>query len=54
MLFVIGYIGEGENLASYDLLRKPFTVSTLATAVAAALSHQASELHPIEGAAAAG
>ena len=40
VLFVTGYVGEGEgdDLIGYDLLRKPFTVSTLAGAVAAALS----------------
>ncbi len=40
ILFVTGYAGEGETdaLSGHDLLRKPFTVSGLATAVAAALS----------------
>ena len=40
VLFVTGYVGEGEgdDLVGYDLLRKPFTVSTLAGAVATALS----------------
>ena len=38
VLFVTGYVGEGEgdDLVGYDLLRKPFTVSTLASAVAGA------------------
>ncbi|MEO5973216.1 MAG: ATP-binding protein [Sphingomicrobium sp.] len=40
VLFVTGYVGEGEthDLIGHDLLRKPFTVSALAGAVAAALS----------------
>ena len=40
VLFVTGYVGEGEgeDLIGYDLLRKPFTVSTLAGAVATALA----------------
>ena len=40
MLFVTGYVGEGEgeDLIGYDLLRKPFTVSTLSSAVATALA----------------
>jgi CheY-like chemotaxis protein len=41
VLFVTGYVreqDEGEELTGYDLLRKPFTVSALADAVAAALS----------------
>jgi signal transduction histidine kinase/ActR/RegA family two-component response regulator len=40
VLFVTGYVGEGEtdDLVGYELLRKPFTVSNLADAVAAALS----------------
>ena len=58
VLFVTGYVGEGEgdDLVGYELLRKPFTVSALAMAVAAALSRQAptSELPPISGAAARG
>ena len=41
MLFVTGYVGEGESqeLRGYELLRKPFTVGALASAVAAALAH---------------
>jgi signal transduction histidine kinase/ActR/RegA family two-component response regulator len=40
VLFVTGYVGEGEtdDLRGYELLRKPFTVGALASAVAAALS----------------
>ncbi|MCL6698392.1 response regulator [Sphingomonas sp. NSE70-1] len=40
VLFVTGYVGEGEgeDLIGYDLLRKPFTVSTLSSAVATALA----------------
>ena len=42
MLFVTGYVGEGEtdDLVGYELLRKPFTVGALANAVAAALSRR--------------
>jgi CheY-like chemotaxis protein len=56
VLFVTGYVGEGEgdDLIGYDLLRKPFTVNTLASSVAAALSRRPSESPPIGGAAAAG
>src|SRR3954469_825517 len=40
VLFVTGYVGEGESddLRSHELLRKPFTVRALASAVAAAIS----------------
>jgi signal transduction histidine kinase len=40
VLFVTGYVGEGEgeDLVGHELLRKPFTVSALQDAVAAALS----------------
>jgi len=40
VLFVTGYVGESENddLRSHELLRKPFTVGALASAVSAALS----------------
>jgi signal transduction histidine kinase/ActR/RegA family two-component response regulator len=40
VLFVTGYVGEGESddLRSYELLRKPFTVGALASAVSAALA----------------
>jgi CheY-like chemotaxis protein len=60
VLFVTGYVGDGDSddLVGYELLRKPFTVSALATSVAAALSRQssgpASGSPPISGAAAAG
>jgi len=56
VLFVTGYVGEGEgdDLIGYDLLRKPFTVSTLSSAVAGALSRRPSESRPSGGAAAAG
>ena len=54
VLFVTGYVGEGEseNLIGYELLRKPFTVGALASAVATALS-QPTEPRRISGAAAA-
>ena len=56
VLFVTGYVGEGEGeeLVGYDLLRKPFTVSTLSSAVATAIARHPSESRPIGGAAAAG
>jgi CheY-like chemotaxis protein len=40
VLFVTGYVGEGESddLRDHELLRKPFTVGALASAVAAALA----------------
>ena len=45
VLFVTGYVGEGESddLRGYELLRKPFTVGALASAVAAALARTANE-----------
>ncbi|HLO19491.1 MAG TPA: ATP-binding protein [Sphingomicrobium sp.] len=45
VLFVTGYVGEGESddLRGSELLRKPFTVGALASAVAAALARNASE-----------
>lgn len=54
VLFVTGYVGEGEseNLIGHELLRKPFTVGALASAVATALA-QPSEQHRTSGAAAA-
>jgi CheY-like chemotaxis protein len=54
VLFVTGYVGEGEteDLRGYELLRKPFTVGALATAVSAALSRTAS-VPPRSGSAAA-
>jgi signal transduction histidine kinase len=45
VLFVTGYVGdEGEDLVGNDLLRKPFTVHALATAVATALSRSPPEV----------
>jgi signal transduction histidine kinase/ActR/RegA family two-component response regulator len=40
VLFVTGYVGEGESddLRSHELLRKPFTVGALASAVSSALA----------------
>jgi signal transduction histidine kinase/ActR/RegA family two-component response regulator len=48
VLFVTGYVGEGEgdDLVGYDLLRKPFTVNTLAASVASALANRPSESPP--------
>ena len=45
VLFVTGYVGEGESdeLRGYELLRKPFTVGALASAVSAALARVATE-----------
>jgi CheY-like chemotaxis protein len=45
VLFVTGYVGEGEtdDLRGYELLRKPFTVGALASAVAGALSRTVNE-----------
>jgi len=45
ILFVTGYVGEGESddLIGYELLRKPFTVSALAHAVATAVHHRTDE-----------
>ncbi|MEA1072836.1 ATP-binding protein [Sphingomonas sp. LY160] len=56
VLFVTGYVGEGEgdDLVGYDLLRKPFTVSTLATSVANALANRPIESPPSARAGAAG
>jgi signal transduction histidine kinase/ActR/RegA family two-component response regulator len=57
VLFVTGYVGEAgeaQDLSGYDMLRKPFTVSALAGAVAAALARKASESPPASTAAAAG
>jgi signal transduction histidine kinase/ActR/RegA family two-component response regulator len=49
ILFVTGYVGEAgdaEGLSGYDILRKPFTVSALAEAVATALARRPSGSHP--------
>jgi CheY-like chemotaxis protein len=56
VLFVTGYVGEGESddLRGYELLRKPFTVGALASAVAAALAHTANEPPRTSAAAAKG
>jgi CheY-like chemotaxis protein len=45
VLYVTGYVGEGESddLRGSELLRKPFTVGALASAVAAALARSATE-----------
>jgi CheY-like chemotaxis protein len=55
VLFVTGYVGESQtdSLIGHELLRKPFTVGALASAVAMALS-QPSEPPRTSGAAAAG
>ena len=41
VLFVTGYVGEGESddLRGYELLRKPFTVGALASAVGRSVAH---------------
>ena len=56
VLFVTGYVGEGESedLIGYELLRKPFTVGALASAVAAALARPVNEPRRSGEAAAAG
>jgi signal transduction histidine kinase/ActR/RegA family two-component response regulator len=57
VLFVTGYVGEAgdaDGLSGHDLLRKPFTVSALADAVATALSRRPIESPPASRAAAAG
>ena len=45
VLFVTGYVGEdgSDDLRTHELLRKPFTVGALASAVSAALARSASE-----------
>ena len=45
VLFVTGYVGEGESddLRGHELLRKPFTVGALASAVSAALARIVTE-----------
>jgi signal transduction histidine kinase/ActR/RegA family two-component response regulator len=55
ILFVTGFVGEAgeaEALTDYDLLRKPFTVSALANAVAAALRRVSGSPHASASAAA--
>jgi len=56
VLFVTGYVGEGESedLIGYELLRKPFTVGALASAVASALARPVNEPRRSGGAAVAG
>jgi signal transduction histidine kinase/ActR/RegA family two-component response regulator len=56
VLYVTGYVGEREtdDLAGYELLRKPFTVAALANAVSAALARKPSEPRRTGGAAVAG
>jgi signal transduction histidine kinase/ActR/RegA family two-component response regulator len=56
VLFVTGYVGEGESddLRGNELLRKPFTVGALASAVSAALARTASESPQTSKAAAKG
>jgi hypothetical protein len=51
---VTGYVGEGESddLRGHELLRKPFTVGALATAVSAALGRVAIESRRTSAAAA--
>jgi signal transduction histidine kinase/ActR/RegA family two-component response regulator len=53
VLFVTGYVGEGEtdDLRGYELLRKPFTVGALASAVAAALARSSEPPRTSAGAA---
>ena len=55
VLFVTGYVGDGESddLRSHELLRKPFTVGALASAVAAALRAANASAPPGTGSAAA-
>ena len=56
VLFVTGYVGDGEtdDLIGYELLRKPFTVGALASAVATSLARRSSGSRPSEPSAAAG
>jgi CheY-like chemotaxis protein len=53
VLFVTGYVGEGEtdDLRGYELLRKPFTVGALASAVASALARASERPRSSAGAA---
>jgi signal transduction histidine kinase/CheY-like chemotaxis protein len=49
ILYVTGYVGEAgdaEDLAGREVLRKPFTVNALASAVAAALARRPGARHP--------
>ncbi|HEX2624017.1 MAG TPA: ATP-binding protein, partial [Sphingomicrobium sp.] len=56
VLFVTGYVGEGEtdDLVGFELLRKPFTVGALASAVATSLARGSSGSPPTVSNAAAG
>ena len=57
VLFVTGYVGEAggaDELSGHEMLRKPFTVSALAEAVAAALARRPTESPPASRVAAAG
>ncbi|HEX5182595.1 MAG TPA: ATP-binding protein [Allosphingosinicella sp.] len=57
ILFVTGYVGEAgdsDGLSGHEMLRKPFTVSALAEAVAAALARRPTESPPAAKVAAAG
>jgi FixJ family two-component response regulator len=56
VIFVTGYVGEAgdaEELSGHDILRKPFTVSALAEAVATAMSRQFNGSPPARASAAA-
>jgi CheY-like chemotaxis protein len=48
ILFVTGFVaeGEGEDMVGHELLRKPFTVTALANAVAGALRRSAADGEP--------
>ncbi|HYE28570.1 MAG TPA: ATP-binding protein [Allosphingosinicella sp.] len=56
ILYVTGYVGEAgsEQLSGHEILRKPFTVASLAAAVAGALARRPNEWPPASTAAAAG
>ena len=56
ILYVTGYVGEAgsEQLSGHEILRKPFTVASLAAAVAGALARRPNEWPPASAAAAAG
>ena len=56
ILFVTGYAGDGEadELTGHEILRKPFTIGGLSSAVANALRASFTSRPPSEGAAAAG
>ncbi|WP_255554551.1 response regulator [Sphingomicrobium clamense] len=56
ILFVTGYVGEGDNdeLVGHEILRKPFTIGGLSSAVANALRAGFTSQPPSAGAAATG